>query len=427
MKKFINHILLFILITFSSIFAQNSGWRIFGEMKHPVSGAQIVVRDSLIYLIGGYSDSLQANVRWIQEFNPQANTWRIVGNIDEKRYGFYAGIHNDKVYLFGGINEVNEKAVNLEEWDFQSSSTTVVQSNDNFDRVFPIGAIYNDNIFIMGGFSGSRGSSALLQYFVNYNFGAGSFNILDDTTFQTNELPIQQMSVLIDNEFYVFGGAYNGILQTFDIINLDSYELTSQESRLINSRAAGEAVYFENAEQILLIGGYNETSPSISSVEVIYDFRTADPQVVSGPSLNYARRNLSAVYFDESVYVFGGENANGAVVSQIEVLDSAIVGVNDEEALDKDFTLYQNYPNPFNPETTILFAIPESKQVSIEIYNSIGQKISTLYDKFTSPGSHKVKWDGKGSNGEALSSGVYFYRLSFGQQKYITKKMMLLK
>jgi hypothetical protein len=85
-----------------------------------------------------------------------------------------------------------------------------------------------------------------------------------------------------------------------------------------------------------------------------------------------------------------------------------------------------NYPNPFNPGTNFYVRIPESlkhKEGQIEIYNSIGQKIFVVP---ISSGS-SYKWNGAGMSGKVVSSGVYYYRLVFGNAVYKTGSMILLK
>jgi hypothetical protein len=85
------------------------------------------------------------------------------------------------------------------------------------------------------------------------------------------------------------------------------------------------------------------------------------------------------------------------------------------------FSLEQNYPNPFNPSTTIQFSIPEQSFVKLEIFNTLGEKVSTLVSELLYAGSYKYEW----SAGN-LPSGIYFYRLISGGQS-ITKKLMLTK
>jgi hypothetical protein len=104
------------------------------------------------------------------------------------------------------------------------------------------------------------------------------------------------------------------------------------------------------------------------------------------------------------------------------VFEGVATDVNETDNLTpNNFTLEQNYPNPFNPSTTIQFSIPEQSFVNLEIFNSIGEKISTVISEELSAGSYKYLW-----NAGNLPSGVYFYRLQ--SKSFIkTKEMLLLK
>jgi hypothetical protein len=80
-----------------------------------------------------------------------------------------------------------------------------------------------------------------------------------------------------------------------------------------------------------------------------------------------------------------------------------------------DYILDQNYPNPFNPTTNIKFTLPISKNISLKIYNTLGQEVRTLInDTKYPPGGHIAQWDGKDNNGNNVASGVYVYTLIFG-------------
>ncbi len=88
------------------------------------------------------------------------------------------------------------------------------------------------------------------------------------------------------------------------------------------------------------------------------------------------------------------------------------------------FALFQNHPNPFNPGTVIRYALPTSTDVTLTVYNLLGQEVRTLIQSTMAAGYHKVYWDGKDGFGKQVASGVYFYRL---QTKEFTKanKMLL--
>ena len=90
------------------------------------------------------------------------------------------------------------------------------------------------------------------------------------------------------------------------------------------------------------------------------------------------------------------------------------------------YNLEQNYPNPFNPTTQIQFAIPIAGNVTLKIYNSLGQLVKTLADGNMSAGYHTVTWNATDNSGNKLSSGVYFYRIT-AESFVQVRKMILMK
>ncbi|MEW5701503.1 MAG: cohesin domain-containing protein [Candidatus Zixiibacteriota bacterium] len=99
------------------------------------------------------------------------------------------------------------------------------------------------------------------------------------------------------------------------------------------------------------------------------------------------------------------------------------------EPLPRDFVLEQNYPNPFNAATTISFSLRGSAgtvATRLEVFNVLGQHLATLIDEPMEPGNYSRVWDGTSESGQAVASGLYFYRLTTGNHTE-TKKMVLLK
>jgi hypothetical protein len=85
-----------------------------------------------------------------------------------------------------------------------------------------------------------------------------------------------------------------------------------------------------------------------------------------------------------------------------------------------------NYPNPFNPSTTIRYTLGVDSPVSVRVYNMLGQEIATLVDGFKKAGEQSVVWHGVNNVGQAVSSGLYLYRIQVGNT-VMTKKMMFMK
>ena len=101
--------------------------------------------------------------------------------------------------------------------------------------------------------------------------------------------------------------------------------------------------------------------------------------------------------------------------------DSATVAVKETIPLPTGYALYQNYPNPFNARTSIQFCLPSACNVRLEVFNPIGQRITTLLNSHKTVGYHRIDFDG--SN---LPSGIYYYKLQTDKFQE-SRKMVLVK
>lgn len=177
----------------------------------------------------------------------------------------------------------------------------------------------------------------------------------------------------------------------------------------LNVTGAGEAIFkLYNRPEICGVA-YNGSYKSVLlpfSLEYIDSYR--------------AGYNTQADMISKVVDFFGGLSTN--------VYDG-----NGFPNLPKSFELSQNYPNPFNPTTTIRYTIRSTERLgekppktNLTIYNVLGRKVITLIDDFQVPGTYEVEWDGTDKNDSKVASGIYFYRLTRGEDA-VTKKMTLLK
>jgi len=102
------------------------------------------------------------------------------------------------------------------------------------------------------------------------------------------------------------------------------------------------------------------------------------------------------------------------------------VAIKDEPSIPDEFILSQNYPNPFNPTTNITFGLPKESNVTIDVYNLMGQKVATLVNERINAGYHTVNWNGRDASGNRVTSGVYIYKITAGDFAK-SKKMLLVK
>ncbi len=140
--------------------------------------------------------------------------------------------------------------------------------------------------------------------------------------------------------------------------------------------------------------------------------------------VNEASSSLSpcVLGFKDSGAHNGGVFFGGAGPTNLYFNSSNLVSDVNEKTLEvKVYSLEQNYPNPFNPSTTIKFSIPEQTNVTLKIFNSIGQEVASLLNGQMAAGNHSVDF-----NASKLSSGVYFYRID-SPSFTSTKKMILIK
>ena len=115
--------------------------------------------------------------------------------------------------------------------------------------------------------------------------------------------------------------------------------------------------------------------------------------------------------------------------SLIKALLASLIRTDDQngiEILPQKFHLSQNYPNPFNPTTTISFSLPTRSDVTLTVYNILGQEVAEIVNQSLPAGEHQIDWDGKDANGSSVSTGIYLYRL-VTDDFVESKKMVLLK
>ncbi|MBI2417840.1 MAG: T9SS type A sorting domain-containing protein [Ignavibacteriales bacterium] len=111
----------------------------------------------------------------------------------------------------------------------------------------------------------------------------------------------------------------------------------------------------------------------------------------------------------------------GTEFARLTVPKDMVIKMETFEQKEIAYTLEQNFPNPFNNSTKITYTLPEQGNVTVTVYNSMGERVSVLENKFHTAGAHSINFKAAG-----LPSGVYFYELQSNGVR-LTKKFVLLK
>jgi hypothetical protein len=157
----------------------------------------------------------------------------------------------------------------------------------------------------------------------------------------------------------------------------------------------------------------------------------------AGGSLTAGESDTITVTFDSNGLEQGGifsgvimiisNDPNATLVTiPVTLLTEPVGGIGDDVSFADKFYLAQNYPNPFNPSTTIRYNLPKSGNVSLKIFNALGQEVRTLIEGNQAAGETSIVWDGKNNSGHPVTSGVYLYMLK-SRNQVSSKKMLLLK
>lgn len=209
---------------------------------------------------------------------------------------------------------------------------------------------------------------------------------------------------------------------------------------LVNVEYASRVNYFD--EKITNIDNEDKTIV-MGLISMAYDPNTADLEVGSGP-IAYLTFDVTDPTIESFtiasadipkpahrlMLVWHETNADGQLEvrwnDQLEFSVNVPVTSAGNNPIPTTYALNQNYPNPFNAGTVISFALPEASRVKVTVFNVLGQTVRVLADNDMEAGIRNVSWDGRDDNGNAASSGVYFYRIAANNFND-TKKMTLIK
>ena len=329
---------------------------------------------------------------------------------------------------------------------FLGNSVSAIKdiNNDNKDDVI-VGAVKEDGGASQSGrvhlFSGDDGNLLFtiespnpvsVGTFGNSVSSAGDINN-DGTNDIIISAPNENSSFQKSGRAYIFSGV-NGVLL---------YSLTSpnpEENGFFGTAVSNAGdLNKDNYDDVLIGASWEDGGASNSgkvyvisgeSGNVMNTLVSTNPVSggVFGSSVSYAGDLNNDSYPD---IVIGALNEHGGVTdagqAYIFTSDNPVT-INELEIVSSYF-LSQNYPNPFNPSTRISWQSPVGSQQTLKVYDMLGNEVATLVDEYKSAGSYAVEFNTTeltSRQGLALTSGIYFYKITAGEFKE-TKKMILLR
>jgi hypothetical protein len=195
----------------------------------------------------------------------------------------------------------------------------------------------------------------------------------------------------------------------------DAYKLKWNTSKEVDNEVVDYLIYVQIGKmQVEMVHDTTDTSYAITYQEFLENVFEPFPML----SRATVRFSISATDGIDTVKVTGDDRV--VFVNRYDYLST------ESEGIPTEFALHENYPNPFNPTTTLRFDLPDISDITLTIYNMLGQKVRTFIMQSTPAGYHSVKWDATNDYGEQVGAGVYLYQLQ--TKDFVkTRKMVLLK
>lgn len=245
-------------------------------------------------------------------------------------------------------------------------------------------------------------------YFTGFAAGAsGSILVTDDGGASWNpqvsdtSVPLYDIFFADSLNGYTVGG--NGVI----LKTTTGGEIDAVPDQVVLSYPENSQTVEVDTDEMTLVMGWYESQPQVTNyqLDVARDAGFND-MVITDDALADTFYVFTGMEDNETYFWrVRAENEIGwGEYSDVWSFTTLLVGVSDRQ-IPAEYTLLQNYPNPFNPSTVIRYGLPSGSIVKLEIYNSLGQKITTLVEGELEAGYHETEW-----YAGRVTSGVYFYR-----------------
>jgi hypothetical protein len=385
-----------------------------GANTHPVYS--VAVNGSDVYACGDFTTIGGVAANGIAKWN--GSSWSALGNGITDNTIYTITVNGSDIYAGGYFTTIGGVAANyIAKWNGVSWSPlgTGVSGGGILPGVLAI-AVYGSDVYAGSNFTTIGGVSA--NYIAKWNgnywqpIGAAINNGVNDYVYC---LAIQQTTGSM-----IVGGGFS-----------DVNEITN----------GSHIAMFTDADDCF---GY--VAPMPVNGKYIISAPNGNEKIVSGSYYNINWRKTGGIVYGTiqiEYSIDGGETwvkINKTPIAGLTRYSWSVPKVNSTNCLvrvsnytthqvfdvsDKAFTIttttgVKNYPNPFNPSTKIVFGLENKAQVSLKVFNSIGQQVAELVNKQLEAGNHEYEF-----NASNLTSGVYFYNLSIDGKSQVNKMILM--
>ena len=402
-------IIISLVIVSIQIQAQN-GWTNKGLIPTSRGAMTACVIDNKIYVIGGNNGSPNySDLAVVEVYDPVTNTWDTTkAPLPAPRGWPSSAVVNGIIYVIGGR--------------FPTASDTLFAYN-------PTTNLWSTKANLL---SPRRGAKAGVVNGIIYNIGGNQYE-RNCEAYDPNTNMWTPKTSMPGGGGDLAVTVYNGLIYTFGGSNSNwdpysnVYVYNPQTDTWVTKQNMPTARYglltYLVGNKIYAIGGKQSSGTSFAQVEVYYpDLDTWEIKA----DMPFSDYYFAGAVVNDKIYVIGG-SPDGGLTGMLNVweYDPALdpSPVEPTSTAIANYKLEQNYPNPFNPSTKISWQLPEGSNVTLKIFNTIGEEVVTLVNnEYQNAGEHSSIF----FVNSTLPSGVYLYQLKAGSFVE-TKKMLLLK
>ena len=252
--------------------------------------------------------------------------------------------------------------------------------------------------------------------------------------------PLVRQDMVWDMEIELTSGETKATSASLGIATGASTELDQFDYRKPHTFANLADIYFERPEWDKTNNRFgSDIRPAIDGSEA-WDFKVYIPQKVESrltfPGLSTIPEDYDVYLIDKTRLTFQNLREDNVYdfistteLSNFEIIIGETQAVEDklQSIIPLTYSLGRNYPNPFNPATTIPLTLPEQSDVTLNVFNILGQEVVTLFKGSLNPGRHYFVWNGTNQAGAHMPSGIYIYQLTTNSGLKFANKMVMIK